>query len=251
MGRSPAPAPVTYVPEPQAPTVYQSLVPEEDFERASSYINELKAEREKTKAERYLEVGTPEEIGQRMKRRENITEAAYESSMPKPEIDYTAGLDPAKLNNLETFLKDFVDRRTGKSTLGTIKKGETAPSSAPAISKTDTAAPVRAAIAAPKPQPAPKPAPAPKPKSAPAPASRPAPAPAPAPKPKPAPAPPPEYYGQTRFTYREDSGHPGARKGGGWTPFKAPPGYEWARSKERDNSDDPKTTYIYDLQRKA
>lgn len=177
MGRSPEPAPVTYVTETQGPTVYQSIVPDEDFELASNYINELKAEREKTKAERYLEVGTPEEIGQRMQRRNDITEAAYESSMPKPEIDYTAGLDPARLNNLETFLKDFVDRRTGKSNLGAIKKGETALNTAPAVPKTDTAAPVRAAIAAPKPQPAPKPAPAPPP--------------APAPSPAPAPAPPP------------------------------------------------------------
>lgn len=167
---------VTYVPEPQAPTIYRSIVPDKDFELASNYINELKAEREKRKAERYLEVGTPEEIGQRMQRRNDITEAAYESSMPQPEIDYTAGLDPAKLNNLQTFLKDFINRRTGKSNLGAIKKGETAPRPASAIPKTDTAAPVRAAIAKPKPKPAPKPAPAPAPK--------PKPKPAPAPKPK-------------------------------------------------------------------
>ena len=48
MGSRPS-APVTYRPTPTAPTIYQSIVPEEDFERASKYVDELKAERAKKK----------------------------------------------------------------------------------------------------------------------------------------------------------------------------------------------------------
>ena len=44
-------APVTYRPTPTAPVIYQSIIPEEDFERATDYINELKGERAKKKAE--------------------------------------------------------------------------------------------------------------------------------------------------------------------------------------------------------
>ena len=44
-------APVTYRPTPTAPVIYQSIIPEEDFERATDYINELKGERAKKKQE--------------------------------------------------------------------------------------------------------------------------------------------------------------------------------------------------------
>ena len=181
MGSRPVPAPVTYIPEPVAPTVFQSVVPEEDFARSTSYIQALKAEREAAKAERYAEIGTPEEIRSRMDKRSKVTEAAYESSLPQPEIDYTAGLDPARLNNLDNFLTKFVERRQGKSKAS-------APVSAPKI---DSAAAVREAVQAPAPAPAPTPtpAPAPEPESAPKPEPAPAPSPEPAPAPTPAPAP--------------------------------------------------------------
>ena len=48
MGSRPS-APVTYRPTPTAPTIYQSIVPEEDFKRDSDYVDELKAERAKKK----------------------------------------------------------------------------------------------------------------------------------------------------------------------------------------------------------
>ena len=48
MGSRPS-APVTYRPTPTAPVIYQSVVPEEDFKRASDYVAELKAERAKKK----------------------------------------------------------------------------------------------------------------------------------------------------------------------------------------------------------
>jgi hypothetical protein len=242
MGSRPAPAPVTYIPEPVAPTVFQSVVPEEDFARATQYIQELKTERETAKAERYAEIGTPEEIRARMDKRSKVTEAAYESSLPKPEIDYTAGLDPARLNNLNTFLSKLVERRQGKG-----KAPAPAPAAAPAP-KVDTAKAVRQAVQAPAPKPAPRPVPAP----APRPAPRPAPAPAPRPAPKPAPAPAPaKYYGPTEFSFKEDGPKPSWYRGGGGKPFEAPPGYIWTRSSSKDGSDDPSTTINYRLREKT
>jgi len=44
MGSRPS-APVTYRPTPTAPTIYQSVIPEEDFTRAAEYVDELKAQR--------------------------------------------------------------------------------------------------------------------------------------------------------------------------------------------------------------
>ena len=38
MGSRPS-APVTYRPTPTAPVIYQSVVPEEDFKRASDYVD--------------------------------------------------------------------------------------------------------------------------------------------------------------------------------------------------------------------
>jgi hypothetical protein len=115
MGSRPAPAPITYIPEAAAPTVFQSIVPEEDFARATQYIQDLKTARKTAKAKRYAEIGTPEEIRSRMDERNKLTKAAYESSLPQPEIDYTAGLDPARLNNLNTFLNKPVERSQSES----------------------------------------------------------------------------------------------------------------------------------------
>lgn len=126
MGSKPAPAPVTYIPEPQVPTVFRSVVPEEDFERATQYIQDLKTEREAAKAERYAEIGTPKEIGQRMKERDTKIETAYLDSLPGKEIDYTAGLQPSILNNIENFLQDLPSSRLGKSKFSGFKPGESA-----------------------------------------------------------------------------------------------------------------------------
>ena len=43
MGSRPS-APVSYRPTPTAPTIYQSVIPEEDYKNLSSYVDELKAE---------------------------------------------------------------------------------------------------------------------------------------------------------------------------------------------------------------
>lgn len=233
MGSRPSPAPTTYIPAPVAPTVFQSVVPEEDFARATQYIQDLKTEREAAKAERYAEIGTPEEIRARMDKRNKVTEAAYESSLPQPEIDYTAGLDPARLNNLDTFLSKLVERRQGKGKAS-------APVSAPKI---DSAAAVREAVQAPAPKVAPRPAPAP--------APTPAPAPAPAPKSAPAPA-PAKYYGPTEFSFREYGPKPDWYKTREGVPFKAPPGYTWTRDDRTDyRGDRDETTIVFKLKDKT
>ena len=46
MGSRPS-APVTYRPTPTAPVIYQSVIPEADFDLARDYVDELKTEREK------------------------------------------------------------------------------------------------------------------------------------------------------------------------------------------------------------
>jgi hypothetical protein len=140
MGSRPAPAPITYIPEPAAPTVFQSIVPEEDFARSTQYIQDLKTARETAKAKRYAEIGTPEEIRSRMDERNKLTKAAYKSSLPQPEIDYTAGLDPARLNNLDTFLSKLVERRQSKS----------GPTTSVSVPKVDNAKAVREAVQAPR-----------------------------------------------------------------------------------------------------
>ena len=162
MGGSKPPGPVSYVPKPTAPTTVQSVVPEEDFERAGNYISELKAEREATKARRNQMVGSAPEIGQRMKEREAKTEAAYVSSLPAPEqINTGRGIinidDAAVVRNITS---QIVNRRADQAGLrrpdGT--KGVSTPA-APTIAKEAKAAP--APKPAPKPAPAPAPAPAP------------------------------------------------------------------------------------------
>ena len=156
MGGSRSPGPVSYVPKPTAPTTVQSVVPEEDFQRAERYISELIAEREATKARRNQMVGSASEIGQRMKEREAKTEAAYVSSLPAPEqINTGRGIinidDAAVVRNIAS---QIVNRRADQAGLrrpdGT--KGVRTPA-APRIAKE--------AKAAPAPKPAPRPAPAP------------------------------------------------------------------------------------------
>ena len=51
MGGRP-PQQVIYRPSPTAPTVYQSVIPEEDFTNLSNYIDDLKDQRAKKKKEK-------------------------------------------------------------------------------------------------------------------------------------------------------------------------------------------------------
>jgi len=127
-------------------------IPEEDFKRASDYIEELKKERKAIKAERHAEVGTPEEIGQRMKERDAKTEAAYLSSLPN------------SLSNdaVKKIMAQIVNRRADEAGLdrpdGTQPQPKPLPAATPAPSPESTTEP----SPAPTPSPAPAPAPAPK-----------------------------------------------------------------------------------------
>ena len=46
MGSRPS-APVTYRPTPTAPTIYQSVIPEEDFKFARDYVDESKSRKKR------------------------------------------------------------------------------------------------------------------------------------------------------------------------------------------------------------
>ena len=82
MGSRPS-APVTYRPTPTAPTIYQSIVPEEDFERAGKYVEELKAERAKKKQERQVQGLGDADVAARQKMYAQAEQDAYKASLPK------------------------------------------------------------------------------------------------------------------------------------------------------------------------
>ena len=82
MGSRPS-APVTYRPTPTAPTIYQSVIPEADFELARDYVDELKAER-KQKRDRLQSAGFG--ASDMQKRQEQYMKAEqdmYKASLPK------------------------------------------------------------------------------------------------------------------------------------------------------------------------
>ena len=82
MGSRPS-APVTYRPTPTAPTIYQSVIPEADFELARDYVDELKAEREK-KRKRLEDSGfAPSDIAARQKSYMQTEQDMYKASLPK------------------------------------------------------------------------------------------------------------------------------------------------------------------------
>ena len=82
MGSRPS-APVTYRPTPTAPTIYQSVIPEKDFQLARDYVNELKAEREKKKKDREaMGFGGPE-FQKRIAQYSQAEQDTYAKAMPK------------------------------------------------------------------------------------------------------------------------------------------------------------------------
>jgi len=81
-GSKPAPAPQVLMPAPTAPTTYQSVVPLQSYKAAAESMKRIEEETGKIQEQRYLEVGTPAEIGARTAGR-RVTEAAgYLSSLP-------------------------------------------------------------------------------------------------------------------------------------------------------------------------
>ena len=83
MGSRPS-APVTYRPTPTAPVIYQSVIPEEDFERTTAYINELKGERAKKKAELESQGFGAADMAARQKSYLQAEQDAYSQSLKKP-----------------------------------------------------------------------------------------------------------------------------------------------------------------------
>ena len=83
MGSRPS-APVTYRPTPTAPVIYQSVIPEEDFERTTDYINELKGERAKKKAELEAQGFGAADMAARQKSYLQAEQDAYSQSLKKP-----------------------------------------------------------------------------------------------------------------------------------------------------------------------
>jgi len=82
MGSRPS-APVTYRPTPTAPTIYQSVIPEKDYENLSNYVSELKAERQKKKAEREAQGIGGEAFKKRLDLYAQAEADTYAKAMPK------------------------------------------------------------------------------------------------------------------------------------------------------------------------
>ena len=80
MGRGPAP--VQYVPTPTAPVIYQSVIPEEDFERAEAYFNELKGQRAEKQRQLEEEGFGSSAMAERQKSYLKAEQDAYRKSMP-------------------------------------------------------------------------------------------------------------------------------------------------------------------------
>jgi hypothetical protein len=82
MGGSKPSAPTVYMPAPTAPTVYQSIVPEEDYQMLEERLKRIQDQTNVALQQRYKEVGTPEELGARQAGRRVQENAAYLSSLP-------------------------------------------------------------------------------------------------------------------------------------------------------------------------
>ena len=85
MGSRPS-APVTYRPTPTAPTIYQSVIPEADFELARDYVDELKAER-KAKRDRLESAGFgASDMQKRQQQYMKAEQDAYTKAAPKTSV---------------------------------------------------------------------------------------------------------------------------------------------------------------------
>ena len=116
------------IPEAPDPTLYQSIIPEKDFALARELANKYKEGYQDTVDRRNKMVGSVEEIGQRMKEREARTAASYLASLPKPEIDYTAGIEPDVMNKVDVFLAKL-NKPDSKDPYNFIQPGDVTDSS--------------------------------------------------------------------------------------------------------------------------
>ena len=85
MGSRPS-APVTYRHTPTAQTIYQSVIPEEDFQLARDYVDELKAERKK-KRDRLESAGFgASDMAARQSQYMKAEQDMYKASLPKTSL---------------------------------------------------------------------------------------------------------------------------------------------------------------------
>ena len=82
MGSRPS-APVTYRPTPTAPTIYQSIIPEEDYKNLSNYVDDLKAQRQKKIKDREAMGFGGAAFKQRMQQYDKAEQDAYSKAAPK------------------------------------------------------------------------------------------------------------------------------------------------------------------------
>jgi len=77
------PAPTVVMPAPTAPTTYMSVVPEKSYQDMAEYMRRIQEETGKIQEQRYLEVGTPAELGARQAGRRAVEAAAYLAAVPQ------------------------------------------------------------------------------------------------------------------------------------------------------------------------
>lgn len=82
MGGSRPSPPTVVMPAPTAPTTYQSVVPLESYQDLAEQLKRIQTETAKIENQRYMEVGTPAEIGARQAGRRVQEEASYLASLP-------------------------------------------------------------------------------------------------------------------------------------------------------------------------
>lgn len=83
---SPAPSyspPTVVMPAPTAPTTYQSVIPLESYQDLANYLRQIEGDTGEIVKQRYLEVGTPAELGARQAGRRVQEAASYLSSLPR------------------------------------------------------------------------------------------------------------------------------------------------------------------------
>lgn len=175
MGGSPPSAPVTVMPAPTAPTLYQSVVPLESYQYVADAMRRAEEKTAQARADRYSEVGTPTQIGARQAGRRANEAAAYLASLPKGDKYYSEvtgstepfkPLEEAASGYLSDAQKEYANALTRINEVPQEKAWET-PSWAQS-----TIPEGMPGYKPPEPEPEPEPKATPKKKAAPAPATR-------------------------------------------------------------------------------
>ena len=87
MGGSKPSAPTVIMPAETKPQQFQTVIPEKSFKDLAQQMNRIETETGKIQDQRYDEVGTPAEIGARVKGRNVRSAAAYLASLPSAMAD--------------------------------------------------------------------------------------------------------------------------------------------------------------------